>query len=219
LKVEMDIYVHIAVGAAIGALTKSTANLVFPALDEECDQSVSCKLAHAIEWATVYGAGFTGGLISHAFLDALPHGDYLAHYGWLLPDSLWMLRELIAAVIVLLLIIIGLRGRSRLVALVAGIGGALLDVDNLAISMGLIKRSQAISPSHSGVWAHGQNLGWISFVLEIGLFLFAMGFLFLYGWQQSRQSVRPSRPGSKAGYAVSGRAEELHAPPVLPSGR
>lgn len=213
----MDLYVHIATGAAIGALAKSTANLVFSALDEECDQSISCKLAHAIEWATVYGAGFTGGLISHAVQDALPHGDYLAYYGWLLPDSLWVLRELIAAVVVLLLIMVVLRGRNRLVALVAGIGGVIPELDNLAIGMGWINRSQAISPSHSGVWAHGQNLGWVSFALEIGLFFLAMIFLLVFGWQQSRRCASTFRQSGKARYVASGRVEELHTPPVFPS--
>ena len=44
IKVAMDIYVHVAVGAAIGVLTKSTAKRVFPAIEEECDQSLSGKL-------------------------------------------------------------------------------------------------------------------------------------------------------------------------------
>ncbi|MCD4671512.1 MAG: hypothetical protein K8R77_02510 [Anaerolineaceae bacterium] len=181
----MDAYVHIAVGAAIGVLTKSTAALVFPAIDEECGPSVLCKLARSIEWATVYGTGLTGGVISHVLLDTLPHGDYLAHYGLLLPDSLWLLREFLAALLILLLIIIGLRGRIRLVALVAGIGGALPDLDNLAIGMGWIERSQALSPSHSGVWPQGQNLGAISLVCEMGVFLLALGYLYFYGRRQS----------------------------------
>lgn len=182
----MDAYVHIAVGAAIGVLTKSTANLVFPAIDEECDQSVLCKLTRSIEWATVYGMGFTGGVISHVLLDMLPHGDYLAHYGLLLPNSLWLLREFLAALFILVLIMTGLRGRIGLVALVAGIGGALPDLDNLAIGMGWIERSQALSPSHSGVWPHGQNIGAPSFVFEIGMLLLSLGYLYFYSRRQTR---------------------------------
>ena len=195
----MDIYVHVAVGAAIGVLTKNTARRVFPALEEECDQSVSCKLAHAVEWATVYGAGFTGALISHIFLDMLPHGDYLAYYGdVLIPDSLWLLREFLAALVVLMLIMIGLRGRTRLLALIAGIAGALLDLDNLAIGRGWIERSQALSPSHSGVWPHGQNLGMISFGFEIGLFLLAVGVLVVYSWREYSGTARARSASSRA---------------------
>ena len=186
----MDIYVHIAVGAAVGVFTKRTANRIFPALEEECDQSVSCKLAHAIEWATVYGAGVTGGLVSHVGLDMLPHGDYLAHYGLLIPDSLWLLREFLAALIVVVLITLLLRGRSRLIALAAGIGGTLLELDNLAIGMGWIKRSQAISPSHSGVWPHGQNIGVPSLIIELGMFLLAMGYLYVSSRRKYSRSVR-----------------------------
>lgn len=202
----MDLYVHITVGATIGVLAKGTANLVFPALEEDSDSSVLGKLAHTVEWATVYGAGFTGGLISHVFLDMLPHGDYLAHFGLLLPDSLWLLRESIAALLVFLLMMIVLRGRSRMVALVAGIGGALLELDNLAIGMGVIERSQAFSPSHSGLWKHGQNLGTISFVTEVGLFLLALMVLFLFGWLQARRSVDRSRGKKSSRYVAPHRA-------------
>ena len=186
----MDIYVHIAVGAAVGVFTKRTANRIFPALEEECDQSVSCKLAHAIEWATVYGAGVTGGLVSHVLLDMLPHGDYLAHYGLLIPDSLWLFREFLVGLFVVVLITLLLRGRSRLIALAAGIGGTLLELDNLAIGMGWIKRSQAISPSHSGVWPHGQNIGVPSLIIELGMFLLAMGYLYVSSRRKYSRSVR-----------------------------
>ncbi len=194
----MDIYVHVAVGAAIGVLTKNTARRVFPALEEECDQSVSCKLAHALEWATVYGAGFTGALISHIFLDMLPHGDYLAYYGgFLIPDSLWLLREFLAALFILLFVVMLLRGRSRLIALAAGIGGALLDLDNLAIGMGWIKRSQALSPSHSGLWPHGQNLGLISFGFEIGVFSLALGVVLVYSWREYSRAAAARSASSR----------------------
>ena len=201
----MDIYVHIAVGAAVGVITKNTANRIFPALEEECDQSVSCKLARVIEWATVYGAGFTGGLVSHAVLDTLPHGDYLAHYGVLIPDSLWLLREFLAALMVLVLITVMLRGRSRLVALAAGIGGTLLELDNLAIGMGLIKRSQAISPSHSGIWPHGQNIGVPSLVIELGLFLLAMGYLYIISRREYSRSVIVRQTSPRLAVHTKGR--------------
>jgi hypothetical protein len=191
IKVAMDIYVHVAAGAAIGVLTKNAAKMVFPALEEERDSSVSCKLAHALEWSTVYGAGFTGALISHIFLDMLPHGDYLAYYGdFLIPDSLWLLREGLAALLVLLVVVVLLRGRSRLIALAAGIGGALLDVDNLAIGLGWIERRQALSPSHSGLWPHGQNLGWISVGFETGGFLLALGVVLVYSRRERYRVVR-----------------------------
>ena len=134
------------------------------------------------------------------FMDMLPHGDYLAYYGgFLIPDSLWLLREFLAAMFVLLLVVVVLRGRSRLIALAAGIGGALLDLDNLAIGMGWIKRSQAISPSHSGVWPHGQNIGLPSFVFEIG-FVFACvgGGWRLVSWRERPQAVRARRVRSGA---------------------
>jgi hypothetical protein len=208
LKGVMDIYVHVAAGAAIGVLTKSTANLIFPDMEEK-SSSVSGKLARALELGTMYGAGFTGGLLSHIFLDMLPHGDYLAYYGDLLiPDSLWLLREGVAALLVLLLVMVLLRGRSKLAALAAGIGGALLDLDNLAIGLGWIERSQALSPSHSGVWPHGQNIGVPSFVFEIGMLVLSLGIVFVYSRRQARRSVSPPRQ-SKSKVVV---AQQLHGP-------
>jgi hypothetical protein len=210
----MDLYVHIAVGAVIGVVAKSTADLVFPDINKDCEQSVSCKLARSIERATVYGTGLIGGIVSHVFLDMLPHGDYLAHYGWLIPDSLWMLREILAALLILLLVVILPRGWSKLAALAAGIGGALPELDNLAIGMGLIKRSQALSPSHSGIWPHGQNLGVTSFAFEIGLMLLAVLFLYSYRWLQTRSAVHRGT----AGQHIPGRVGALPATPVRPSG-
>ncbi len=108
---------------------------------------------------------------------------------------MWLLREFLAALVVLLLIMIGLRGRTRLLALIAGIAGALLDLDNLAIGRGWIERSQALSPSHSGVWPHGQNLGMISFGFEVGLFLLALGVVLVYSRRVRPKAarVRPTR--------------------------
>lgn len=197
-KVDMDAYVHAAVGAAIGVITKNTAKLVFPDLEVKSDRKFSSKLAHAVELATVYGAGFTGAMLSHVFMDMLPHGDFLAYNGLFLPDSLWMVRELLAVVFVLFLAMVFLRRRSRLAAFVSAVGGVLLDLDNLAISLGWIERSQALSPSHSGVWPHGQNLGTISFVLEIGLFLAAMGVLAAVSWRERSRVVRARRVRSGA---------------------
>lgn len=192
----MDAYVHVAVGAAIGVLTKNTAKRVFPDLDRDGDRTFSGKLAHALELGTAYGAGFAGAVLSHVFMDMLPHGDYLAHYGVFLPDSLWLVRELLAVLFVLFMAMVMLRGRSRLAAFVSGVGGALLDLDNMAISLGWIERAQALSPSHSGVWPHGQDIGEISFVCEMGFFLLAMGGLALISWRERPRAVpvRQTRP-------------------------
>ena len=193
----MDIYVHIAAGAAIGLLTKSAAGKVFPDIGEEHAQTVSGKFAHALELGTMYGAGISGGLLSHVFMDMLPHGDYLAYYGGsLIPDSLWLLREGLAALLVLFLVMVLLRGRSRLTALAAGIAGALLDLDNLAIGLGWIERSQALSPSHSGVWPHGQNIGLPSFLFEIGVLLLSLGIVLVYSRLEKPRAVgaRRTRP-------------------------
>lgn len=190
----MDIYVHVAAGAAIGVLTKGAATLVFPALEEKCQDSISCKLAHALEWSTIYGAGVAGAVVSHVFLDMLPHGDYLAAYGdFLIPDSLWIVREVLAAMVVLLLFTLVLRGRSRVIAVLAGVGGTLLDVDNLAIGLGWITRAEALSPSHSGVWAHGQDLGVMSVVCELGVCMVALGIVFFHNRRQAASSPSISR--------------------------
>lgn len=196
----MDAYVHIAAGAMIGVLTKQTASVVFADLEEDCGTSLSCKFAHGLELASMYGAACTVGLFSHIFLDMLPHGDYVARYGMILKDVYWLWREVLAALLVLGLIAVLLRGRSRLAALTAGVAAALLDLDNLAIGLGWIERSQALSPSHSGVWPHGQDLGMISFVVEIGVFIGAL--LLLTGVGLYERRVKLSRRAAVQGASM-----------------
>jgi hypothetical protein len=176
----MDTYVHIIVGAIVGDLVSGAVDRkVFKgrALDPKKTASTARE---ALEFGVVAGSGGLAALASHVATDVIPHADPLVNHGLIIPNRLWPLRELIAAILTAVAILIFSKGKRRLVLLASGFLGGLPDMESLFIGTGFLASSDAIFPAHNGTLPHGKNLGPISWIIELTV----MGASFLALWKR-----------------------------------
>lgn len=211
----MDTYVHMAAGAALGALLTRAfkpprPEPCRPANQPPARSAPTARRGPALKSIVLPPAYLAAGILSHAVMDALPHGDYLTHQGLLIPNALWPVREFLAC-LVTLGVIAGLTRHNpraaRLLVMTCAVGAALPDLESLLIGIGILDKRAAWLPTHNGAFPHGQELPWISALLELGLAPAAMIVLWRAGrWWQSTavQDPQVGAPPRPAPLAMSG---------------
>lgn len=179
----MDTYVHLLAGATVGSLVAEAidAKVFRGCVLDENDTGPDCPSHWVL--LSLCAAGMISGIATHVVMDGLPHTDLLVNHGLIIPDRLWPLREFIACVASVVALVGLTSGRRRLIALAAGLGGALLDVESLMMGIGLMDKASALSPTHNGTIPHGKDIGWPSALVEYGSVLLSIGLFWLKsGW-------------------------------------
>ncbi len=110
---------------------------------------------------------FLGGIVSHIFLDLVPHWDYRTAWAGAISTALSFLTLAVLA-----------RRSNKVTIFWGGLGGMLPDLEVALAFFGLIRSDQMVFPTHTFL-PHPQASFFISAPLQI---LFSLG-LFLLLWK------------------------------------